>query len=43
MCGYGRFGHEVTYDLRAEGYDVTVVEPDAAAAEREPDAIVGRA
>jgi Trk K+ transport system NAD-binding subunit len=32
----------VTYDLRAEGYDVTVVEPDAVAAEREPDAIVGR-
>jgi voltage-gated potassium channel len=42
VCGYGRFGHEVTYDLRAEGYVVTVVEPDAAAAEREPDAIVGR-
>lgn len=42
VCGYGRFGHEVTYDLRAEGYDVTVVEPDADTAEREPDAIVGR-
>ncbi|MEN3298195.1 NAD-binding protein [Pseudonocardia sp.] len=27
MCGYGRFGREVTEDLRAEGLDVTVVEP----------------
>jgi len=41
VCGYGRFGREVVHDLRAEGYDVTVVEADAAAAEREPDAIVG--
>jgi voltage-gated potassium channel len=29
MCGYGRFGRELTADLRAEGLDVTVVEPAA--------------
>jgi Trk K+ transport system NAD-binding subunit len=27
VCGYGRFGRELTADLRAEGLDVTVVEP----------------
>ena len=27
MCGYGRFGREVTADLRAEGLEVTVIEP----------------
>jgi voltage-gated potassium channel len=26
VCGYGRFGREITADLRAEGLDVTVVE-----------------
>jgi Trk K+ transport system NAD-binding subunit len=41
VCGYGRFGREVTHDLRAEGYHVTVVEPGPAA-ELEPGAIVGR-
>src|SRR4051795_8251653 len=41
VCGFGRFGREVVHDLRAEGYDVTVVEPSGAAVEREPDAIVG--
>jgi Trk K+ transport system NAD-binding subunit len=41
VCGYGRFGREVTHDLRAEGYHVTVVEPGPAA-ESEPGAIVGR-
>ncbi len=41
VCGYGRFGREVTHDLRGEGYEVTVVEPGAAA-EHEPGAIVGR-
>ena len=41
VCGLGRFGREVVHDLRAQGYDVTVVEPSAAAVEREPDAIVG--
>lgn len=28
ICGYGRFGRELTADLRAEGIQVTVVEPD---------------
>ncbi len=27
MCGYGRFGREVTADLRAGGLEVTVIEP----------------
>jgi voltage-gated potassium channel len=27
MCGYGRFGREVTSDLRAAGLSVTVIEP----------------
>ena len=27
VCGYGRFGRELTEDLRAEGLDVTVIEP----------------
>ena len=40
VCGYGRFGREVTHDLRAEGHDVTIIEPDEAA--DDPDAIVGR-
>ena len=26
MCGYGRFGHELTADLRAAGLDVTVID-----------------
>ena len=26
MCGYGRFGREVTQDLRAAGLDVTIIE-----------------
>jgi Trk K+ transport system NAD-binding subunit len=31
MCGYGRFGRELTEDLRAEGLAVTVVDPQATA------------
>lgn len=27
MCGYGRFGREMTIDLTAEGLEVTVIEP----------------
>ena len=27
MCGYGRFGREMTQDLRAEGLEVTIIEP----------------
>jgi voltage-gated potassium channel len=40
VCGYGRFGREVTHDLRAEGFDVTIIDPDDSA--DDPDAIVGR-
>ena len=29
MCGYGRFGRHLTEDLRAEGLQVTIVEPKA--------------
>jgi voltage-gated potassium channel len=35
VCGYGRLGRELTRDLRAEGLEVTVVEPHP---EGEPDA-----
>ena len=41
MCGYGRFGREVAFDLRAEGLHVTVVEPGlcrSSGAEHDPDA-----
>ena len=41
VCGYGRFGREMTHDLRAEGYHVTIIEPGESAA-HEPGAIVGR-
>ncbi len=27
MCGYGRFGRELTQDLRAQGFEVTIIEP----------------
>jgi Trk K+ transport system NAD-binding subunit len=30
VCGYGRLGRELTADLRAEGLEVTVIEPDPA-------------
>jgi voltage-gated potassium channel len=40
MCGYGRFGQEVTDDLRAEGLDVSVVEPRDVT-EHHPGAIIG--
>ena len=42
VCGYGRFGREVTSDLRRAGLTVTVIEP-AAQREPEPDVIVGDA
>ena len=32
VCGYGRFGKELTADLRSEGLQVTVVEPKSASA-----------
>ena len=31
VCGYGRFGREVTHDLRSEGHEVTIIEPDESA------------
>ena len=40
VCGYGRFGRELVADLRAEGVDVTIVEPGVAAAD-DPSIIVG--
>ncbi|MBL8925883.1 MAG: potassium channel protein [Pseudonocardia sp.] len=40
VCGYGRFGREVTHALRTGGHDVTIVE-HGEAAENDPDAIVG--
>ena len=42
MCGYGRFGREVTSDLRAAGLEVTIIEPDERG-EREPEMIIGDA
>ena len=30
LCGYGRFGRELTEDLRAEGLEVTIIEAEAA-------------
>ena len=35
VCGYGRLGRELTADLRAEGIDVTVVEPRPTGADAE--------
>lgn len=40
ICGYGRFGHELTADLRAEGLDVTVIDP-AATDDGDCDVLVG--
>ena len=42
MCGYGRFGREVTADLRSAGLEVTIIEPDERG-EPEPGVIVGDA
>ena len=42
MCGYGRFGREVTADLRAADLDVTIIEPAELGAP-EPGVIVGDA
>jgi voltage-gated potassium channel len=42
MCGYGRFGHELTADLRAAGLDVTVIDSTASAG-AEQGVIVGDA
>ncbi|WP_214370725.1 potassium channel family protein [Pseudonocardia sp. H11422] len=40
VCGFGRFGRELTADLRAEGLEVTVIEPRAAAA-RDTSVVTG--
>ena len=42
MCGYGRFGQEVTRDLREVGLEVTVIEP-AEHAHDQPGVIIGDA
>ena len=42
VCGYGRFGREVTSDLRQAGLQVTVIEP-VVQAEPQQDVIVGDA
>jgi voltage-gated potassium channel len=42
ICGYGRFGREVTADLRAAGLKVTIIEP-AEQGQPEPGVIVGDA
>jgi Trk K+ transport system NAD-binding subunit len=42
MCGYGRFGREVTADLRAAELEVTIIEPAELGAP-EPGVIVGDA
>ena len=40
VCGYGRFGRELTHDLRAEGLEVTVIDPTADAG-KDPSIVVG--
>jgi voltage-gated potassium channel len=42
ICGYGRFGREVTADLRAANLEVTIIEP-VERGEPEPGVIVGDA
>jgi voltage-gated potassium channel len=39
VCGYGRFGRELTADLRAEGLDVTIVSPTPS--EDDPSIVLG--
>ncbi len=43
MCGYGRFGRELTRDLRAEGLDVTILDTLEPGEEPDPDIFVGDA
>ncbi|MGK5173479.1 potassium channel family protein [Geodermatophilus sp. CPCC 205761] len=40
VCGYGRLGRELTADLRAEGIEVTVIEPNPTGPE-DADIVVG--
>jgi voltage-gated potassium channel len=41
VCGYGRFGRKFTEDLRADGLEVTIIDP--VRHDDEPDVIVGDA
>jgi voltage-gated potassium channel len=41
VCGYGRFGRHFTADLRAQGLDVTVIEPRPGE-DDDPSIVVGR-
>lgn len=43
LCGYGRFGRELTGDLRSEGLEVTVIEPVLAAGEEDATILRGDA
>jgi voltage-gated potassium channel len=40
VCGHGRLGRELTADLRAEGIDVTIVEPNPTG-DGDPELVVG--
>ena len=42
MCGYGRFGRELTEDLRDQGFEVTIIEPREAR-DHPADVIIGDA
>ena len=42
MCGYGRFGHELTDDLHAAGLEVTIID-SVAGAGQDSDVIIGDA
>jgi voltage-gated potassium channel len=40
LCGYGRFGRELTLDLRSEGLEVTIIEP-IATTDNDPAIVIG--
>jgi Trk K+ transport system NAD-binding subunit len=42
MCGYGRFGREMTADLRTQGFGVTIIEPKESS-DQPPGVIIGDA
>jgi voltage-gated potassium channel len=42
MCGYGRFGREMTADLRTQGFEVTIIEPKESS-DQPPGVIIGDA
>lgn len=43
VCGYGRFGREITDDLRAEGFEVAVIEPGQESQAQDPDRLLAEA